>query len=204
VRLVPKTRPTNLYPTLVLTRKNAFTRSFWYILQLLRKEEIMFRFYLIGMIMVLIIGCDQSGRREEQKALAEKYFRGIYGSDSTVVDELAADNIIISYPIFQKIFNKSVIKGKDAVRHFSNRFSNRWSEPKVTFHDVVAESDKVMLVWGFKARNVGSIQPGIAPSGKEESWGGITFIRFNRDGKVEAEIGEESSPGPIERLTNDN
>lgn len=164
----------------------------------------MFRFYLIGMIMVLIIGCDQTGKIEQQKTIAEKYFRGIYGCDSTVVDELASDNITVSYPIFQKIFNKSAIRGKDAVRNLANRFCSRWSEPKVTFHEAVAESDKVMFVWSFKARNVGSIQPGVSPTGQEESWGGITFIRFNKDGKIEAEIGEESSPGPIGRITRDN
>ena len=37
-------------------------------------------------------------------------------------------------------------------------------------------------------------------AGREYSWGGITLFHFNESGKIIAEIGEESSPGPFERL----
>jgi hypothetical protein len=44
------------------------------------------------------------------------------------------------------------------------------------------------------------IQSGVPPTGQKKSWGGITLIRFNEAGKIEAEIGEESEPGSIERM----
>jgi hypothetical protein len=37
-------------------------------------------------------------------------------------------------------------------------------------------------------------------AGHEYSWGGITLFYFNDSDEIRAEIGEESSPGPIERL----
>ena len=164
----------------------------------------MFKLYLILILTFLLSGCSGIGNTQEQKALAERYFRGIYGCDSTVVDDLAAVNITVSYPIFQKMFNKPAIRGRDSVRHFASHFCSRWNGAKIVFHEAVAESNKVVLVWSFKASNVGSIQPGAPPSGQEKSWGGITLIRFNKAGEIEAEIGEESEPGPIERIMQDH
>ena len=159
------------------------------------------KYYMIAMLLVLLTGFCRFTNAQEQKKLAEEYIRGIYGCDSTVVDELAADNIAVSYPIFQKLFNTPAIRGREAVKHFVTHFCNKWKDRQITFHDVVAESSKVVLVWSFKARNAGSIQPDDSTTGQVESWGGITLIRFNKDGKIEAEIGEESHPGPIERIT---
>lgn len=164
----------------------------------------MIKMYLIIILIFLLNSCNRSGNEQRYKTLAERYIRGIYGCDSTVVDELAADNITMSYPIFRKIFSKPAIKGRNAVKHFVSHFCSRWKEGKITFHEAVAESSKVVLVWSFKARNVGSLQPNVPPTGKEESWGGITLIRFNKAGKIEAEIGEESKPGPIERIMRDH
>ena len=164
----------------------------------------MIKLFSIVMLMFLLNGCSRLGNKQELKTIAERYFCGIYGCDSTVVDDLAADNITISYPIFQKIFNKPAIRGRDAVKHFSSHFCSRWNEAKITFHETVAESSKVVLIWSFKARNVGALQPDVPPTGEVKSSGGITLIRFNKAGKIEAEIGEESEPGPIERIMQDH
>lgn len=160
----------------------------------------MSKLYLLALFLLLLNGCGRHENGQEQKKLAEQYIRGVYGCDSTVVDNLAADSIIISYPIFEKLFNTPAIKGKDAVRHFVSHFCNSWKEPRYTFHEAIAESGKVVLVWSFKARYVGPPQPGVPPTNQEKSWGGITFIRFNDAGKIAAEIGEESDPGPYERV----
>ena len=151
-------------------------------------------------IIILLSGCKATDNTQQQKTLAEKYFRGVYGSDSTVVDELCTDDIVVSYPIIQQLFNKPAIRGRDAVRHFASGFSNRWSDTKIKFHEAIAESNKVVLVWSFQGRNIGSPSPDVQPTEKVKSWGGITLIRFNKAGKIVAEIGEESEPGPFERL----
>ena len=134
-------------------------------------------------------------------AQAQAWLRGVYGLDPAVVDELGADDVIVSYPIFEKIFGHSVIKGQDAVRRFAVGFGQRWAEPEVTFHTTIAQDDQVVLVWSFKARNVGSAQADVQASNELHEWGGITLIRFNDAGKIVAEIGEESEPGPMGRLS---
>ncbi|MGA8263291.1 MAG: nuclear transport factor 2 family protein [Ignavibacteriaceae bacterium] len=163
----------------------------------------MSKLYLAALFLLLMNGCNGHQNGQEQKALAEQYIRGVYGCDSTVVDNLAADSIIISYPIFEKLFNTPAIRGKEAVRHFVSHFCSRWKEPKYTFHEAIAESGKVVLVWSFKARFVGSQQTDVPPTNQLQKWGGITLIRFNEAGKITAEIGEESDPGPFERVAQD-
>jgi hypothetical protein len=113
---------------------------------------------------------------------------------------LAGDDIVVSYPIFEKLFNTSAIRGREAVKDFATGFCERWEGARVTIHEAVVEKDRVVLVWSFRARNVGSAQPDVAPTNQEHSWGGITLYRFDGEGKIVAEIGEESAPGPVERV----
>ncbi len=80
--------------------------------------------YLFLIIVPLLINsCGTVNNKEELKALAEKYFHGIYGCDTSVVDEIAAKNIEISYPIFERIFGTPVIKGRDSVKNFVKHFA---------------------------------------------------------------------------------
>lgn len=79
-------------------------------------------------------GDDGSGSR---KASAERFFRGIYGGDPRVVDDLAADDIEISYPIFQAIFGKTSLRGRQEVRKFASGFGQRWADPEISINEAV-------------------------------------------------------------------
>ncbi len=136
-----------------------------------------------------------------QSAVAEQYFRGVYCGNPAVVAELAAEDIVISYPIFAKLFNKPTLRGKEAAWKFAEDFSNNWLDAELTVHEVVAVPNKVVLVWSYSARQIGSQIEGVEPTNQVHSWGGITLFCFNQEGKIEAEIGEESEPGPMARLT---
>ncbi len=136
---------------------------------------------------------------EDLKALAERFFRGVYTGNSSVVDDLAGDEIAITYPVFARIFNTSTIRGRKAVKDFVTHFSSRWADGRITIHEVIGEGPSVVLLWSFQAKNIGSLQPGEPPSQQRHSWGGITLFRFDDSGKIIAEIGEESAPGPAER-----
>lgn len=159
------------------------------------------KMYLTIVLTLIPIGCICQRAEQDQKTIAKEYFLGIYGCDSTVVDRFCTEDIMVSYPLFQQLFNASTIRGQDAVRHFAHSFCTKWTDAKITFHEVIAELNNVVLVWSFTARNVDSTQAEIQPTGQEQSWGGITLIQFNNDGKIEAEIGEESDPGPFKRTT---
>ncbi len=135
----------------------------------------------------------------EYKAKAEQFFRGVYGCNASAIDELASDDIALSYPIFQQIYNTPTIRGLEAVKNFSKRFCSRWADAKITIHDSIAENNQVMLLWSFQARNVGAIGGNDAPTNEVHGWGGISYFHFDESGKIVSEVGEESDPGPHAR-----
>jgi steroid delta-isomerase-like uncharacterized protein len=136
----------------------------------------------------------------QRKASAERFFRGVYGGDPSVVDDLAADDIVISYPIFQSIFGKPTLRGRQAVKEFVGGFGKRWADPQISVEDVIGEADRVVLRWSYRARDVGSRPGGPPPTNQEHSWGGITLYRFDKTGKIVAEVGEESDPIAVQRI----
>jgi len=141
-----------------------------------------------------------AGDASERAAAAERFFRGVYACGPDAVAELAADDVVISYPIFQELFDKPAIEGRQAVIDFAAGFCKRWADAQITIHEAVTQGDRVVLVWSFQGRSVAQAD-GKPADNQVRSWGGITLFRFNGEGKIVAEIGEESAPGPVERLT---
>lgn len=152
---------------------------------------------------VILAGCGETPPdvASERKAAAERYFRGIYECDASVVDELAADSIVVSYPIFQTIFGKPAVRGRGEVKDFSRHFCSRWIDGETTIEKIVHEGDDVAIVWSFQAKNGIPGEDGSPPTYEDTAWGGITLIQFDRDGKIITEVGEESTPGPTARLS---
>jgi len=153
-------------------------------------------------IALLLAACssDIDSETPDNRALAEQFLRGVYGGNPAVVDELAAEDIVISYPVFQEIFGAPGIRGRDAVKKFVIGFSQRWADPQVTIHEAISEGNSVALVWSFSALSVGSEDNDGSAVTPRQAWGGITVYRFNAAGKIAVEIGEESTPGPAARL----
>lgn len=136
-------------------------------------------------------------------AVAEHFIRGLYGCDPSVVDELASEEITVSYPIFSKIWGTSALRGREAVRALAKNFCEHWADGEITIHDTVSEGNRVVLLWSFSGRNVGPLG-GNPPTQKEHSWGGISMFRFDDEGRIIEELGEESDPGPFERLATED
>jgi hypothetical protein len=137
---------------------------------------------------------------EERKALAERFLRGVYGGDPTVVDDLAAEDVVSSYPVFERLFGTPCIRGRAALKEFATGFGQRWADGQITIHEAVAAGDSVVLVWEFRARRVAAASEEPPPTDQVHHWGGITFFRFNASGKIVLELGEESAPGPVARV----
>lgn len=129
------------------------------------------------------------------KEIAERYFRGVYGCNAGVVDDFASEDVVVSYPIIQTIFGRPALRGRVEVRAFAEGFCRKWSDAEFQFHEVIADHDRVVLVWSFSARAADG-----EPATPRSSWGGISLLRFNDDGRITHELGEESEPGPIGRL----
>jgi ketosteroid isomerase-like protein len=143
---------------------------------------------------------DLEDKAQERKALAERYFQGIYECDLSVIDELADENIVVSYPIFETLINTPTNQGRESVKNFHAGFCKRWTDTQLTIHESVAEGNKVVLIWSFRARNMASYQRGDPDDKQIQSWGGISVFHFNESDKIVAEFGEESQPGPYRRL----
>jgi hypothetical protein len=128
--------------------------------------------------------------------VAERFFRAVYECVDADLAELASPEVRMSYPIFAERLGTSVLEGLDAVEGFSRGFCQRWSNPTVVVHEAIATDRRAVLVWSFSATSQ------IAESEDEgrASWGGITVFHFDDEGRVIAEFGEESTPGPVIRM----
>lgn len=148
------------------------------------------------------LGCGRTGTpaTPDHRAVAEQYFRSVYACAPPGVAALAADSIVVSYPIFDSLFGTPAIRGRKAVADFSARFCSRWSDPQITVHDAVQDGNRVVLVWGFQAVERASRTDTASIDAGPRRWGGITYLRFDGRGLVVEEIGEESAPGPAERV----
>lgn len=132
---------------------------------------------------------------------AERYFSAVYGCQRELVDSVVADSIVVSYPVFESIFGAPAIRGRDAVGRFAEHFCETWRHPETTIHEAVQDGRTIVLLWAFRASPapVDSVaDPG--PSAPQ-TWGGITWLRFDDEGKVVLDLGEESSPGPMARIS---
>jgi len=132
----------------------------------------------------------------DRKERAERFLRGVYGCDPSVLDELASEDVVSSYPVFEKVYGTPALRGREAIEVLVGRFCERWTDARLSVADAVAEGDRVVLVWTFEARPKGA-----PPETPPAAWGGITRIRFDEAGRIVEELGEESTPGPIERLS---
>ena len=106
--------------------------------------------------------------------------------------------------IIRKQSSKPAIKGRNAVRHFADHFCSHWNDAKITFHEAVTKSGNAGLVWNFRTRNIDSLQPGVPPNERQESWTALNLFVSNEASKIEDEIDEGSEPPPIEHIMQDH
>lgn len=155
--------------------------------------------WIVGTTLVLLACGDPPLRSEaDLRPSAERFFNGVFGCDPALIEAVGAEEVVVSYPIFESLFGTSSIRGREAVLRFSAGFCSRWSRPVITIHEVLQDGDRVVLVWEFSATPSAAVST--PRSTVSESWGGISFFRFDADGRVIEELGEESTPGPVARL----
>ena len=162
----------------------------------------MLRLLLIVPVLLPMLGCDADTSVIDTKRedAAIEFLRGMYTGDLSVIDRLAAPDIVVSYPIFEDVFGEPTIAGRSAVRNFAKGFSERWVDGEVIVHDVIIRGDTAVVVWGFRARRAVSDSDDRSTS-PENAWGGITLYRFDEEDRIVFEIGEESTPGPAARVS---
>jgi len=65
------------------------------------------------------------------RAAAEGFFRGMFGCDSSAIDEYGAEAVVVSCQIFETLYATSAIEGRDAVTEFSANFCRKWGDTRV-------------------------------------------------------------------------
>jgi hypothetical protein len=76
------------------------------------------RILILFILLFLFTSCVKTEieMNTDNKIIAEKFFRGIYGCDPSVVDNFASDSIVISYPVFERIFKKVAFRGQEEAK----------------------------------------------------------------------------------------
>ena len=162
-------------------------------------------YWLVPVAFLLFSKCQGTGDvLNDRKNQAELLFRNIYGGEPSKISNLVTEDVVSTYPIFKQVLGTSVIHGREAYENFAVHFKNRWKEPHLSIDDAVAEENQVVLIWSFHAKSAETTPDSSFISGQDYQWGGITLFKFNSEGKIWAEIGEESAPGPFARLESED
>ena len=148
-------------------------------------------------LLLAAVACAGNGAapNPDLPATAEAFLDAVYGCAQEHIGELANPDVSISYPVFSSIYGTSVLRGVQAVTELSGSFCRRWTDGVLSVDETIVQGDRAVLVWSFSATNRQAEDPAAA----RESWGGISVFRFDDDGRVLEEFGEESTPGPTAR-----
>ena len=130
---------------------------------------------------------------EENKALARRFVQ-VWGKESLdTLDELAAPNFSVYYPVLREI-----VHGPEAFKQVLMGLHAGLSDVEVVSEEVIAEGDQVVVRWTARGTHTGELL-GIPPTGKQVTWTGITIYRLT-DGKIVEERGEEDALGLMQQL----
>ncbi len=125
---------------------------------------------------------------------AKEYLRAVYQNQPDQISEYIAEDMVMTYPIFQELFGKPGFRGSNEVENFARGFNERWEEGDLVIHEALQNDSKIALVWSFSA--IWSADT----SRQRQHWGGITLLHFNESGQIIAEAGLENALGPHELL----
>ena len=130
---------------------------------------------------------------KENKAIAHRFAQVWAAGGLHVVDELAAPDIVVSYPI-----PPEPIRGAEAFKDFLKELIAGLPDVTVTVDDTIAEGDKVACRWTWSGTHKGPLF-GFPPTGKPVQISGFTFYRI-ANGKVVEETGIGNTLSLIEQL----
>ena len=130
---------------------------------------------------------------EENKALVRRYFQVWGKGNLEVVDELTAPDFTFYYPFLQRLLH-----GAEAYKQVVRRIHSGLADPSIDLEEVIAEGDKVVVLWTLSGTNRGELI-GRPPTGKQVKWTGISIFHF-RDDKIVHERGEEDIHGLLQQL----
>lgn len=108
---------------------------------------------------------------ETNKALARQVIEQLWNQkDGAVIDQLYAQNYTGHTP-------DGELQGHAGVRQHHNRYITAFPDTQIAIDDMVAEGDKVVILWTATATHRGELA-GIAPTGNRVNVSGSLVMRF--------------------------
>jgi len=141
---------------------------------------------------------------QDNKAIVDRWFKQFWGNpwNPEVVDELAASNMVLHYPMH----GPKPRKGRADVKTFITEF--REAFPDLNFWataDLIAEGDYVVGRWEGGGTHTGSAFDDLAvgslpkASSKSMRFTGTSVLRIE-NGKIAEEMGQEDALSALQQL----
>lgn len=130
---------------------------------------------------------------EDNKAIAHRFAQVWAAGGLHIVDELAAPDIVVSYPI-----PPEPIRSAEAFKAFLTELITGLPDATITVDDMIAEDDKVACRWTMRGTQEGPLF-GFPPTGRSIQISGFTFYRI-ASGKVVEETGIGNTLGLMQQL----
>ena len=119
--------------------------------------------------------------REENAAIARRYFEGLLNGDLGLVDDLVAEDVRFYGPSY---WGEPIV-GRDGFRGFVSYLRSAFPDIAFTVHEEVADDRRVATRFSFAATHAGEWM-GIAPTGRRVTLPGADMFLI-ADGRI-AEI----------------
>lgn len=130
---------------------------------------------------------------EANKTIARRFAQVWAPGNFGILDELAAPNLIVSYPV-----PPEPIHGPEAFKILLAQIFGGLPDASVSVDEEIAEADKVALRWTLRGTHKGELL-GIPPTNRSVELTGITFYRII-GGKVVEEKGIGNTLGLLRQL----
>jgi len=130
---------------------------------------------------------------EENKAIAERFAQVWTAEGLHIVDELAAPDIVVTYPI-----PPEPMRGVEAFKAFLGELVAGLPDCRVTVDEMIAEGEMVACRWTMTGTQDGPLF-GFPASGKSVQISGFTHYRI-AGSKVVEETGAGNTLGLLQQL----
>jgi predicted ester cyclase len=108
---------------------------------------------------------------ERNKAAVRRYVDDVFNAGNlAVLDKVIDLNIAYREPTRQ-------IDGREAFKQGLSGYLATFGNPRLTIDDLVADADRASFRWTLRGTPTASMM-GVAPTGKEVTFSGITFLRL--------------------------
>jgi steroid delta-isomerase-like uncharacterized protein len=145
---------------------------------------ILFLSILIGCNIKPSQECEDLKKANEQVVSNKKIYQEVWDA---VVNKGELDKINETYFDMNvtMISTPENIVGIEAFKDYYKNFLAGFTDVKFSFVDVIAQEDKIVKHWNFKAKNTGEFY-GMPPTGKDVDVSGVT-LAIMKDGKIAQE-----------------